>query len=123
MNKYYIIALVLFITSMVSFYALVRRNKEATFNDAKTLEDCAEKGLKLALTGNVNNGDTCSEWVAPDCYKGSVITSGDGKKFCYKGRDFLGIIYVILSLGGFVGSIICFVVGVMKKNDIVKKNG
>ena len=133
MNKYYIIALVLFITSMVSFYALVRRNKEASFDDVKTHEDCAEKALGLGMDGNVNNGDTCASWVAPDCVKGSVITSGDGKKFCYKSRDFLGIIYMILARGGFVGSIICFVVGVMKKNDreaastkgsdIVKKNG
>lgn len=123
MNKYYIIALVLFITSMVSFYALVRRNKETSFDDVKTYEECAEKALGLVMDGNVNNGDTCASWVAPDCYKGSISTNVDGKKLCGKGRDFLGIIYVILSLGGFVGSIICFVVGVMKKNDIVKKNG
>lgn len=122
MNKYYIIALVLFITSMVSFYALVRRNKETSFDDVKTQEDCAKKELELILAGNGNNGDPCASWVAPDCYKGSISTNVDGKKLCGKGRDFLGIIYVILSLGGFVGSIICFAVGLMKKNDIVKKN-
>lgn len=123
MNKYYIICSVLFITSMVSLYALLHRIKETKFGDAKTHEDCAKTELELILAGNGNNGDTCAVWYDPDCYKGSIGTNVDGVKVCNKGRDFLPMIYGLLFLVGLVGSIICFALGVMKKNDIVKKNG
>ena len=121
MNKYYIISLVLCITSIVILYALLRRIKEMKFGDIKTEKQCGDQEVGLFLTGKASVGDQCALWFDPDCYKG-VIKEVDGKQVCDKDRDFLPFIYAILFLGGVVGSIIFLIVGIVKRNDIVKKN-
>jgi hypothetical protein len=121
MNKYYIISLVLFITSIVILYTLLRRIKESKFGDIKTQKQCGEQEVGLFITGNASVGDQCALWFDPDCYKG-FIREVDGKKLCDKDRDFLSFIFAILFVGGVVGSIIFLIVGIVKRNDIVKKN-